>query len=427
MKGAHRDERDTAARRALRRLRRVLTVVFTATNALGLLVLTVLAVRSDADSGEQRLDGELRRVTLAAIQRLDYQADAVSLINLDGSGLSQQCPAFAVLPGSAAPFLGLQSEHDCTSAPLATLNRMALRATEGNQIVVGDATDTGGGHPVRMLAEPFYRGKAVKGAVVAIVDAGPERDRHNRFVLYLALGSIAAIGILALVGHLVSGRAMRPAANTLDQQERFLAESAHDLRTPLAAMRALAETALDNPRQRGELLPRTVALAVRMGAIVDDLLIRARLAAGVVQVHRQPVRLDQLVAGVVENTPAPPGALQLTAAESTVSADPTLVQRAVGNLIDNALKYGRQPGAPPLVTVTVADGRVWVADAGPGMRRPLDSAPFDGVAAGSAGASGLGLSIVRWIADAHGGALRVYNPPSGGAVFELALPVVTGP
>ena len=413
----------TAARTTLRRLRRVLTVVFTATNAVGLLLLTSLSVRSDAQSGRQRLDGELRRVTLAAIQRLDYQAGAVSLTNLDGSGLSLQCPAFAVLPGSAAPFLGLQSRSDCMSASLATLNRIATRATESNGIVVADGTAASGGHPVRLLAEPFYRGQTVAGAVIAVLDAEPEGDRHERVVLLTALGATAVIGVLALVGHLVSGRAMRPAANTLEQQERFLAESAHDLRTPLAALRALAETALDNPGQRGELLPRTVALAVRMGGIVDDLLIRARLAAGVEQVRRLPVRLDQLVAGVVENTQAGGASISLTTAETTVWADPTLVQRAVGNLLDNALKYGRRPGASPVVTITVADGRVWVADGGPGMHGRLDAEPFDGVAAGSTASTGLGLSIVRWIADAHGGSLHVHNPPDGGAVFVLTLPL----
>ncbi|HEY3716757.1 MAG TPA: HAMP domain-containing sensor histidine kinase [Jatrophihabitantaceae bacterium] len=412
----------SAARTTLGRLRWVLTVTFTATNAVGLLVLAWLVVSSDADRGRQRLDGELQRVTLAAIQRVGYQADAVSLRDLAGSGLSMQCPAFAVLPGSAAPFLGLRSLGKCPSASLISLNRTATRATRANRIVASDGTVAGGGHPVRLLAEPFYHGQAVAGAVVAVVDAEPESDRHERVLWLTAGGCTLLVLVLAFVGHLLSGRALRPASRTLDQQERFLAESAHDLRTPLAAMRALTETALDQPRQRGELLPRTVALAARMSRMVDDLLIRARLAAGVEQVRRQPVRLDQLVESVVESTPQTDGAqIGLTTQPSTVSADPTLVQRAVGNLIDNALKYGRRPGEPATVTVTVVDGRVIVADNGPGMHQPLDAAPFDGVAAGTGDSTGLGLSIVRWIAEAHDGALRVYNPPGGGAVFELVL------
>ncbi|HEY3632716.1 MAG TPA: HAMP domain-containing sensor histidine kinase [Jatrophihabitantaceae bacterium] len=417
----------TAARTTLGRLRWVLTVTFTATNAVGLLLLAWLVVSSDADRGRQRLDGELQRVTLAAIQRLSYQGDAVALDNLANSGLSLQCPGFVVLPGSATPFLGLRSQGKCASASLLALNQAATQATRANRIIASDGKVAGGGHPVRMLAEPFYNGKTVAGAVVAVVDASGEAARHQHVLWVVAGGCTGLILVLAFVGHLLSGRAMRPASQTLDQQERFLAESAHDLRTPLAAMRALAETALDQPAQRGELLPRVGALATRMSRMVDDLLVRARLAAGVEQVRRQPVRLDQLVESTVDSTPTTDDAqLRLTAQPSTVWADPMLVQRAVGNLIDNALKYGRQPGQPATVTVTVANGVVVVADEGPGMQAPLDAASFDGVVSGTSGSSGLGLSIVRWIADAHGGMLRVHNPPWGGAVFELVLPPVRG-
>jgi signal transduction histidine kinase len=155
-----------------------------------------------------------------------------------------------------------------------------------------------------------------------------------------------------------------------------------------------------------------------MGNLIDDLLTRARLAAGVEQLNLQWVRLDQLVADVVANTPAHGGDVTLSTVDSTVSADPTLLQRAVGNLLDNALRHGRMPGRHAVVAVSVADGRVTVADQGPGLRGPLKTTPFN--QAGS-GTTGLGLSIVRWIATAHGGSLHVHNAPGGGAVFELTL------
>lgn len=412
----------TAARATLGRLRWVLTVTFTATNAVGLLVLAWLVVSSDADRGRQRLDGELQRVTLAAIQRVSYQADSVSLTGLAQSGLSQQCPGFAVLPGSAPPFVGLPSIGKCPSASLITLNRAATRATRANRIVTSDGTVAAGGHPVRMMAEPFYHGPEVAGAVVAIVDAGPENARHERVLWLTAGGCTVLVLVLAFVGHLLSGRAMRPASATLDQQELFLAESAHDLKGPLASMHGLTQTALDDPRRRGEVLPRILEISSGMGRMVEDLLIRARLAAGVAQVRREPVRLDQLVEDVVQNTPrADDTYIEVRTQPDIAVIDPTLVRRAVGNLINNAITHGRRPGQPANIIVTVTGGRVFVADSGPGMHRPLDAAPFDGVAAGTTDSTGLGLSIVRWIAEAHDGALRVHNPPGGGAVFELAL------
>jgi len=88
----------------------------------------------------------------------------------------------------------------------------------------------------------------------------------------------------------------------LEQQETLLAETAHDLRTLVAALRALAETAVRDPGQRAELLPRTVRLAGRMGDIIDGLLVRARLAAGV-ELSQRPA--SSVVDEVLAATPVP--------------------------------------------------------------------------------------------------------------------------
>jgi signal transduction histidine kinase len=231
---------------------------------------------------------------------------------------------------------------------------------------------------------------------------------------------------VVLVGgasYLLAGRAIGPAAGALEQQESLLADTAHDLRTPVAALRALAEAALANPAQRTELLPRTVELARRMGTIIDGVLMRARLAAGVDPLKLEPVWLDQLVTTVVEETPAEDARITVTTAPTKVSADPALMQRAIGNLIDNAMRHGRIEGRPAVVQVTVAGGRVIVADQGPGIDPSVAKEQFDRFAS-SGGSSGLGLAIVRWVAQAHGGTLRVYNADGGGAIFEMALPAI---
>lgn len=406
----------SAARATLRRLRWLLAALFTVTNTVGLVLFAWLAVRADAQRGRQELDGDLQRVTLAAIQKLDSSGGSVGFADLQNSGLSRE-DCFAVLPGGAAPFLGMQSDASCLAVPLRTLNQLATQAVRRNGTVA--TYSSAAGHETRLLAEVFGLGKPdAAGAVVAFDDAGPARSRHDRMLALTVGGCIALIAGVAVVGYFVSGRTMQPAANTLEQQELLLAESAHDLRTPVAALRALAEAALENPDQRAELLPRTVSLSRRMGDIIGDLLTRARLAAGVEQLHLQPVRLDQLVAGVVENTPRNGGTITLYTAESTVAADPALLQRAIGNLLDNALRHGRGEDRPAEVDVTVGDGRIVVADHGPGLAEPLSAVPFDRSGSGS---TGLGLSIVRWIVEAHGGTLTVHNAPTGGAVFEIAV------
>ena len=405
----------------LDRLRWLLTALLVAVNTPALLVFAWLAIRADAAQEREQLDGDLRRVTLAALQLVDLnEADDVDLSGLDTAAIAGRCPQFVVLPVGDTPFLGHQSQVRCADVDLATLNRAAAGAVGSGRQVAG-YTRAADGRAVRMLAEPFQGPNGVTGAVVASTDAQDSVDRHDRMATLVGGGAAVLVAGLALASHVLSGRAIRPAAAALEQQEALLAETAHDLRTPIAALRALAETALASPGQAADLLPRTVRLAHRMGGIIDSLLARARLAAGVERLAIQPVRLDQLVAAVVEETPADGAQVTLTAAESTVLADPGLVQRAIGNLLDNALRHGRRPGAPAVVHITVAAGRTIVADNGPGVDPALGDSAADRFVSG-AGSTGLGLSVVRWIAEAHGGRLAVHNSPDGGAIFELALP-----
>ena len=135
----------------------------------------------------------------------------------------------------------------------------------------------------------------------------------------------------------------------------------------------------------------------------------------------QPQWLDQMVSTVVEETPHEGTDITVTTAPTKVQADADLVRRAVGNLVDNALRHGRVPGRAAAVHITVAGGRVTVADNGPGIDPATAEASFERFTS-SGGSSGLGLSIVRWVAQAHGGTLRVYNAEKGGAIFELELP-----
>jgi signal transduction histidine kinase len=285
----------------------------------------------------------------------------------------------------------------------------------------GYLTDTRG-RQARVLAEPFLRPNGQSaGAVVAMLDPASELAEHRWVTLLVIGGGVLLLAFVGAASYLLANRAIAPAAAALEQQETLLADTAHDLRTPVAGLRALAEAALANPAQRAELLPRTVELSRRMGTIIDGVLMRARLAVGVEPLALEPVWLDQLVTTVVEETPASGAQVTVTTAPTKVNADPALMQRAIGNLLDNALRHGRVEGEAAVVQVTVAGGRMIVADQGPGIDPSVAAETFDRFAS-SGGSSGLGLSIVRWVAQAHGGTLRVYNSEGGGAIFEMALP-----
>lgn len=401
----------------LRSLRRLLTVLFTVMNTTGLLVLAVLVVREDAEQVEEKADADLRRVTAVVARLVDYR-ESIDLSRLVLDPVNTECPAFAVLPGGAErTFLGHHSEGDCGEVDTELLSRLAAQAVDSGRLHRGEV----GG--LRVWAEPLVNTDQERvGAIVAVTPMAEENAEHRALVWQVVAGCVVLVLALGIAGHVLSGHAIRPAAAALEQQESLLADTAHDLRTPVAALRALAETALHNPAQQAELLPRTVRLAARMGAIIDGLLTRARLAAGVEQLQIQPIWLDQLVAGVVDDTPAGGAQVTVTAAPTMVNGDPALLQRAVANLLGNALRYGRQPNAEAIVHITVADGRVTVADHGPGIDAATAEEAFDRFTT-AGGGSGLGLSIVRWVAQAHGGSLRVFNADEGGAIFELVLPV----
>ncbi|MET0236937.1 MAG: ATP-binding protein [Kibdelosporangium sp.] len=408
----------------LHRLRWRLSLLFTIMNALGLIVFGWLLISTDSAQSEERQDADLRRIT-STVNRLLQNNGTLYTGFVAQDELNRRCPQFAVFPAGGERFQPYFSEQVCVPMDEATLRELAQWATQSGRILKGYRRGSDD-RLVRIGAEPFRNGSGQYiGAVIAVSDAEPEQARHDRLILVVAGSCMLLLGVVALAGYLLSRQAIRPAMAALEQQEVLLAETAHDLRTPVAALRALAETALRNPDQSSDLLPRTVRLAGRMGTIIDGLLVRARLAAGVEELTIQSVRLDQLVTSLVDETPTDGAHVTVTAAPTRVDADSALVQRAVANLLDNALRHGREPGAEPIVHITVAGGRVTVADHGPGIDAAVAEENFDRFTSGG-GSSGLGLSIVRWVAQAHGGQLRVYNSEDGGAIFELVLPVSNG-
>ncbi|MEU8223503.1 HAMP domain-containing sensor histidine kinase [Kribbella sp. NPDC048915] len=407
----------------LRRLRWWLTVLFTATNTIALVVLAPVIVVQDAQRSADRTDHDLSVVVEPVLRLIDDSGGALDYTRVGRDPLASGCPDFAVRPGNPSDFEPFLSSRHCTRVDERKLAEVAAEAVRNSAPVSVDARAENG-HSIRIAARPFKDANGRDfGAVLAWKDTQQQDEQHRQLMIAVLVVCAILIAAAALVSYWLSGRAIRPAMAALEEQETLLAETAHDLRTPVAALRALAETATRDPEQRAELLPRTVRLAGRMGDIIDGLLVRARLAAGVEHLAIQPVWLDQLVAGVVEDMPTEGARFSLVTAPTMVRADPTLLQRAIGNVLANAMRHGRAPGADQaIVNVTVADGRVTVADQGPGIDPAVGADLFDAYT--TTGSTGLGLSIVRWVVLAHGGELRVYNADEGGAIFEIQLPTV---
>jgi heavy metal sensor kinase len=223
------------------------------------------------------------------------------------------------------------------------------------------------------------------------------------------------------------------------EQKRFIADASHELRTPLAVLRGETEVALQQERGTAE-YKESLALikdeAERLSRIVENLFLLAREPMDLPSMIKEPVRLDGLVAECVRAAQvlAMQKGLRLTLdgelQATTVNGDDEMLKRMLLNLLDNAVKY-----TPPRGEISVGlrsrngDARIVVTDTGIGI--PAADQPHifdrfyrvDKARSRALGGAGLGLSIARWIVEAHSGLLSVESAPDRGSVFTVELPV----
>ena len=233
------------------------------------------------------------------------------------------------------------------------------------------------------------------------------------------------------------GRLARSFNSTLDSLERsveaqrqLVADASHELRTPIASLRANIQTL----ERAGELPPAEQA---RLRAdIIQELDELTSLVADIVELARgagraepvDDVRVDEILASVLERTRARSanGTILRARSEPTVvRGDPERIQRAISNLVDNAVKWSPAGG---VVEIDLSGGELTVRDHGPGFAEEDLPHVFERFyRAGSARrlpGSGLGLAIVRQAADAHGGAVSASNAPGGGAEVRVSFGAV---
>jgi two-component system, OmpR family, sensor histidine kinase MprB len=215
-----------------------------------------------------------------------------------------------------------------------------------------------------------------------------------------------------------------------DAQRQLVADASHELRTPLTSIRAnveLLERARDMaPSERADVLASVRGQLQDLTILVGDLVDLARPGE---RAHDPPedLRLDELVDDAVQRARrhAPTTVFALKAEPCLVRGSRGRLARAVGNLLDNAVKWG-PPGQP--VEVSVSGGEVVVRDYGPGIAQ--DDLPhiFDrfyrAPAARGLPGSGLGLAIVKHVADAHGGSVVAEPAPGRGTCLRLSLPLL---
>ena len=226
---------------------------------------------------------------------------------------------------------------------------------------------------------------------------------------------------------------------SFERISRFSADIAHDLRTPVNNSRGEAEVALARARTIDEyrdVLESCLEEAVRLSDLVGDLLFLARAESPLTHLRRERVNVAELLDGVREyyEASAAEGSVSLTTAVADepviAELDRTLLQRAVGNLVSNALAHTPAGGAVVLRSNTDSSTiRIAVSDTGVGI--PAEALPrvfdrffrVDSSRSQASGGTGLGLAIVQSIALLHGGNVRISSQPGRGTTVTLHMPV----
>jgi two-component system sensor histidine kinase MprB len=318
----------------------------------------------------------------------------------------------APFPAGGGALVRTAMPESVAGAPLGQLKMLLIAITVGGSLLAALAARLAAGRvlrPVRRLTETVEHITATQDLSAVIEAEG--RDEIAR--LARAFASMTA--------------AVDASVTT---QRRLVADASHELRTPLTSLNTNLEL-LDEglgvlDPQAPELVAAARAQTRELMALVGDLIDLARY--GQSDAYTEDTRLDQVAQRVVTRAArrSPGIEFRMELAESFVHGDPDALERAVTNLVDNAVKW-----SPPHGQVTVrvrADGTLTVTDKGPGIPDADRPYVFDrfyrSPQARSLPGSGLGLAIVRQIAETHGGSVSAETPVDGGTVLRLTLPAL---
>jgi signal transduction histidine kinase len=321
------------------------------------------------------------------------------------------------------------------------IRNAARRAGMSGQITL--ERDFPGDETLRLHALPFRLASGHRLIAVAVADQVELEDKYADLIAAFAAAAFAALVLVAAGGFLLVRKSTAPIERSMIFMRRFMADAAHELRTPITVLRTRVDVALQQPRDADHYvsaLHGVEAEARRLGGIVDSLLVLARADSGERQIERERFFLDDVAidaAGAERIVGRQKGVDVIVEEfeEAPVVGDPALIRQLFMILLDNAVKF-TDPGGEVSVRVSLLDGvpTFVVRDTGIGISKEDMGRVFQRFFRGDTARShtegaGLGLSIARWIAREHGAEISLSSEPGQGTrvvvTFPRAAPVVS--
>lgn len=293
------------------------------------------------------------------------------------------------------------------------------------------------GRELRAYAERFASAGGTTYVAAVVSDRGELEDDYASLIAAFGGATLAAILLVGGGGYLLVRKSTAPIERSMAHMRRFMADAAHELRTPIAILRTQAEVALTRPRESER--DRTAFQSIeresaRVGRIVGDLLTLARADAGERPIAREPLYLDDAAAEAVDavRTLAQSKQIQVEVGafeEAKITGDAALVRQLLLIVLDNAIKYTPTGGRVRLdVAAQNGTGAVVVTDTGVGIAHDQLPLVFERFyraepARRDAEGAGLGLAIARWIAEAHGANIDITSQVGTGTRVTVRFPL----
>ncbi len=415
------------------RLRLRLTIWYFATFGLIILLLGVGLFAVISYQLSQQLDDSLKSAT----QELERAARIREMEAAGARGRVIDAVDELNIPDRILYLLDIQGNPIKPVKVDAWIRQAAKDAGRIGQVAV--QRDDPDDRTLRLHALRFKLASGHQLVAVAVADQVELEDKYADLITAFVAIAFAALFLVAAGGFFLVRKSTAPIERSIERMRSFMADAAHELRTPITILRTRAEVALQQPREAANYvsaLRGVEAEARRLGGIVDSLLVLARADAGERQIDKERIFLDDIAVDAA-------GAAQIVARqknvrvtvdqfeEAPVEGDPALIRQLIMIVLDNAVKF-TDPGGQVHVRVSMHEGAPTFAveDTGIGIKHEELSRVFQRFFRGETARSrtdgaGLGLSIASWIAREHGADVSLTSEPGKGTKVVVTFPRVT--